>query len=95
MMANPFYCGIIFGVSNKRLRTKANEDEGFETALAKEAANLKCLTRKSAAKLLDCHISYIDRLIATGRLKSRKFGRGCIRIPLTEIKHFLSNAPTK
>ena len=70
-------------------------DEKLETVAAGEAATLKHLSRKSAAELLDCHISYIDKLLASGKLKSRKLGPHITRIPLSEIQQFLSGAPAR
>ena len=65
-------------------------DKQLEEALAGESATLRHISRKSAAKLLDCHISYIDKLIAAGKLQSRKLGPKITRIPITSIKQFLS-----
>ena len=70
-------------------------DEHFEKAMATEVANLKCLSRKSAALLLDCNISYIDKLVAARKLEAYKLGYGITRIPLSSIKQFLSSAPEK
>ena len=70
-------------------------DLQLEQALAGKAANLKCYSRKSAAKLLDCHISYIDKLIAAGKLESWKLGPKITRIPVTSIEQFLSRASTR
>ena len=70
-------------------------DEKIESALVEEAQSLKCLSRKSAAELLDCHISYIDKLLASGKLKSRKLGPHITRIPMSSIKQFLSGAPAR
>jgi len=76
-------------------KKKVITNEKSESELAEEVAGLKCLSRKSAAELLDCHISYIDKLLATGRLKSRKLGPHITRIPLSSIRQFLSSAPAR
>jgi excisionase family DNA binding protein len=82
-------------IKTSELSNKVTTHENLETVAASEADALRCLSRKSAAELLDCHISYIDKLLASGKLKSRKLGPHITRIPLSEIQRFLSGSPAR
>ena len=51
--------------------------------------------KETAAKLLECSIDTVDRLIARGHLPSVRLGSGrAIRIPLPALEEFIQNQTT-
>jgi excisionase family DNA binding protein len=51
--------------------------------------------KATAAKLLECSIDTVDRLIARGHLPSVRLGSGrAIRIPLPALEEFIQNQTT-
>jgi len=65
-------------------------DDDFSTHLDTQTIELQMVSPKSAAKLLDCHRSFIDTLIKRGDLQAVKLGPHCKRINLKSLNEFLS-----
>ena len=68
-------------------------DEQISQSIEANVAETQVLSRKTAAKLLNVHPSFIDTLCSRGELEKIELGTHCKRITLTSINDFLSRAP--
>lgn len=69
-------------------------DEKIKTQLAASTEATQVVSRKTAAKLLDCHTSFVDRLCSRGELDTITLGPHCKRITLTSLNRLISRAAT-
>lgn len=67
-------------------------DEEYFNQIAANVQNTQAVSRKTAAKLLDVHPSFIDTLCTRGELKKIELGTHCKRITFQSINDFLSRA---
>ena len=70
-----------------------NTDENIAEQLAANIDATQVVKRKTAAAILDCHISHVDTLINNGELETVSLGTHCKRITLASINELLSRAP--
>jgi len=69
-----------------------NTDENIAEQIAANTDATQVVSRKTAAKLLDCHTSFIDTLCNRGELETISLGTHCKRITLASINRLLSRA---
>ncbi len=50
----------------------------------------KVYTVKEVAALLNLHPAVVGRKIKSGIIKAANLGRGCVRIPVTEVERLLA-----
>tara|TARA_R100001163_G_scaffold15072_1_gene13621 strand:- start:4379 stop:4609 length:231 start_codon:yes stop_codon:yes gene_type:complete len=67
-----------------------NTDEITIRNLASNVEATQVVRRATAAKMLDCHPSFIDKLCHRKELEAVYLGSHAKRITLTSIKQFLS-----
>tara|TARA_R110002020_G_scaffold223361_4_gene432432 strand:+ start:457 stop:678 length:222 start_codon:yes stop_codon:yes gene_type:complete len=70
-------------------------DEDYFNAIAASVESTQAVSRKTAARLLDCHPSFIDTLSARGEITKLTLGPHCKRITLKSINGFLARAASK
>ena len=74
------------------MKTLENENVKTLEQVPPEIGGLQLISRKTAAKLIDCNPTFIDKLIQSGKLTSVRLGeRKGVRIPLQSFKEFLSS----
>ena len=71
-----------------------NTDEEIKNKIAANVDETQVVKRTTAAKLLDCHPSFIDTLCRRKELEVRYLGTHAKRITLTSINSYLSRAAT-
>jgi len=76
----------------KRMDPEKNTDANIINHLAAKVEATQVVKRTTAAKILDCHPSFISSLCADGKLQTIKLGPHCSRITLKSINDFLSSA---
>ena len=71
-----------------------NTDEEIKINLAANVTDVQVVKRTTAAKILDCHPSFIDTLCGRKELEAVYFGSHAKRIKLTSIVSYISRAAT-
>ena len=84
----------ITGTDKHRTEYNMKTDEKIEINLAANVRDAQVVKRTTAAKLLDCHPSFIDTLCGRDELDTVYFGTHAKRITLKSITAYISRAAT-